>query len=101
MGPSPGGGESSPPGPGRARPSRAGAEAAVSPAEAVLGEELSELLGAAESRRAPRDEPDVSTGIPRGAARWVSGRPPGRRHSSARAGAPEAYRPSAVHPGLG
>lgn len=41
---------------------RAGAKAAVSPAEAVLGEELSELLGAAEARRAPRDEPDVSTG---------------------------------------
>lgn len=47
---------------GAPRRGRAGAEAAVSPAEAVLGEELSELLGAAEPRRAPRDEPEVSTG---------------------------------------
>lgn len=37
------------------------------PAETVLGEELGELLGAAESRRASRDEPDVSTGGP---GRW-------------------------------
>lgn len=51
---------------GAPRRGRAGAEAAVSPAEAVLGDELSELLGAAEPRRAPRDEPDVST--ERGAA---------------------------------
>lgn len=100
---------------------RAGAKAAVSPAEAVLGEELSELLGAAEARRAPRDEPDVSTGggeggggggrpvCPHGPARGVEaavGDPP---RSSAvgfmaavwqetPAGAPVAYRPSPVRP---
>lgn len=64
-------------GPGRRgapRRRRAGAEPVVSPAEAVLGEELSELLGAA----APRDEPDVSTGDGGlGAPRCPGGESPG------------------------
>lgn len=96
---------------------RAGAKASVSPAEAVLGEELSELLGAAEARRAPRDEPDVSTRrgrggggrpvCPHGPARGVEAADPPRSSAvgfmaavwqETPAGAPVAYRPSPVCP---
>lgn len=57
----------------------------------MLGEELGELLGAAESWRASRDEPDVSIGGP---GRWGEGRAAlwgrvataGGRHGHLRAG---------------
>lgn len=67
--------------PGEGAGGRAGAEAAVSPAEAVLGEELGELLGAAESRRDSRDEPEVRerrVGRGRRRGREAGGRSPQR-----------------------
>lgn len=77
---------------------RAGAEAAVSPAEAVLGEELSELLGAAESRRDSRDEPEVREYRAGGRAQPP---PPGSGAGGAGGGSPAAaLRVSWRPPGL-